>query len=196
MCILISRTADRHRKYVAWFVRGSTVYFRLLSYSRTPSESPIGTWGLHSHQTSPLPLLIPTPESQESGPGSRARHPSLCHRSCVHLGTGQVELILTHLSLIGKLSNSSLMRIFIFCALVFVVDSHGQLGHGGLTSEEEPTAVEALWGMPMSCVATGGWHSVCVSGKRYAKMLAAKRVTPLNLKGKKILKWPLLHRWG
>lgn len=41
--------------------------------------------------------------------------------------------------------------------------SHGQLGHGGLTSEEEPRAVEALWGMPMSCVATGGWHSVCIS---------------------------------
>nr|XP_020470898.1 RCC1 domain-containing protein 1 isoform X2 [Monopterus albus] len=41
--------------------------------------------------------------------------------------------------------------------------SHGQLGHGGLTSEEEPRVVEALWGMPMSCVATGGWHSVCIS---------------------------------
>ncbi|XP_076589366.1 RCC1 domain-containing protein 1 isoform X1 [Chaetodon auriga] len=41
--------------------------------------------------------------------------------------------------------------------------SHGQLGHGGLTSEEEPRAVEALWGMPMSCVATGGWHSACIS---------------------------------
>ncbi|XP_071359187.1 RCC1 domain-containing protein 1-like [Trachinotus anak] len=41
--------------------------------------------------------------------------------------------------------------------------SHGQLGHGGLTSEEEPRAVEALWGMSMSCVATGGWHSVCIS---------------------------------
>ncbi|XP_034032716.1 RCC1 domain-containing protein 1 isoform X2 [Thalassophryne amazonica] len=41
--------------------------------------------------------------------------------------------------------------------------SHGQLGHGGLTSEQEPRAVEALWGMPMSCVATGGWHSVCIS---------------------------------
>ncbi|XP_026168133.1 RCC1 domain-containing protein 1 isoform X2 [Mastacembelus armatus] len=41
--------------------------------------------------------------------------------------------------------------------------SHGQLGHGSLTSEEEPRAVEALWGMPMSCVATGGWHSVCLS---------------------------------
>ncbi|XP_060892574.1 RCC1 domain-containing protein 1-like [Labrus mixtus] len=41
--------------------------------------------------------------------------------------------------------------------------SHGQLGHGGLTSEEEPRAVEALWGMPMSCVAAGAWHSVCIS---------------------------------
>lgn len=41
--------------------------------------------------------------------------------------------------------------------------SHGQLGHGGLISEKEPRAVEALWGMPMSCVATGGWHSVCIS---------------------------------
>ncbi|KAF7660463.1 hypothetical protein LDENG_00280900 [Lucifuga dentata] len=41
--------------------------------------------------------------------------------------------------------------------------SHGQLGHGDLTSEEEPRAVEALWGIPMSSVATGGWHSVCIS---------------------------------
>uniref|UniRef100_A0A3Q3XBV0 RCC1 domain containing 1 n=1 Tax=Mola mola TaxID=94237 RepID=A0A3Q3XBV0_MOLML len=40
---------------------------------------------------------------------------------------------------------------------------HGQLGHGGLTSEEEPRAVEALGGMPMSYVATGSWHSVCIS---------------------------------
>ncbi|XP_053740966.1 RCC1 domain-containing protein 1-like [Synchiropus splendidus] len=41
--------------------------------------------------------------------------------------------------------------------------SHGQLGHGSLTSEEEPKPVEALWGMSMSCVAAGGWHSVCIS---------------------------------
>nr|XP_019934875.1 PREDICTED: RCC1 domain-containing protein 1 isoform X1 [Paralichthys olivaceus] len=40
--------------------------------------------------------------------------------------------------------------------------SHGQLGHGDLTSEEEPRAVEALWGMTMSGVAAGGWHSVCI----------------------------------
>ncbi|XP_071777047.1 RCC1 domain-containing protein 1 isoform X1 [Centroberyx gerrardi] len=41
--------------------------------------------------------------------------------------------------------------------------SHGQLGHGGLTSEDEPRAVEALLGMPMSSVATGGWHSASIS---------------------------------
>ncbi|CAN9499140.1 unnamed protein product [Ophioblennius macclurei] len=41
--------------------------------------------------------------------------------------------------------------------------SHGQLGHSTLLSEEEPRAVEALWGMPMSSVASGGWHSVCIS---------------------------------
>ncbi|KAK7878210.1 hypothetical protein WMY93_031162 [Mugilogobius chulae] len=41
--------------------------------------------------------------------------------------------------------------------------SHGQLGHGILTSEEEPRAVEALWGVPVKAVAAGGWHSCCVS---------------------------------
>lgn len=72
--------------------------------------------------------------------------------------------------------------IFFVCMCLF--DSHGQLGHGGLTSEEEPRAVEALWGMPMSCVATGGWHSVCVSGKCYTKMLTMKWVTALSLRDK------------
>lgn len=47
---------------------------------------------------------------------------------------------------------------------MFIILSHGQLGHGVLTSEEKPRAVEALWGMPMISVATGGWHSVCISG--------------------------------
>lgn len=52
------------------------------------------------------------------------------------------------------------------CVFTFsLFHSHGQLGHGGLTSEEEPRAVEALLGMPMSRVAAGGWHSVCISGK-------------------------------
>ncbi|KAK2834404.1 hypothetical protein Q7C36_015105 [Tachysurus vachellii] len=41
--------------------------------------------------------------------------------------------------------------------------SHGQLGHGTLVSEDEPRAVEALWGVPMKSVAAGGWHSACIS---------------------------------
>nr|XP_061812250.1 RCC1 domain-containing protein 1-like [Nerophis lumbriciformis] len=41
--------------------------------------------------------------------------------------------------------------------------SHGQLGHGSLSSEEQPKVVEALWGMRMRCVATGGWHTACIS---------------------------------
>ncbi|RVE72035.1 hypothetical protein OJAV_G00057660 [Oryzias javanicus] len=41
--------------------------------------------------------------------------------------------------------------------------SHGQLGHGTLLSEEEPRTVEALWGLKMSSVCAGGWHSVCIS---------------------------------
>ncbi|XP_013980570.1 RCC1 domain-containing protein 1 isoform X1 [Salmo salar] len=41
--------------------------------------------------------------------------------------------------------------------------SHGQLGHGDLSPQEEPRAMEALMGMPMSTVAAGGWHSVCTS---------------------------------
>ncbi|KAG7324308.1 hypothetical protein KOW79_012324 [Hemibagrus wyckioides] len=40
--------------------------------------------------------------------------------------------------------------------------SHGQLGHGTLVSEDEPRAVEALWGVPMKSVAAGGWHSACI----------------------------------
>ncbi|XP_030645753.1 RCC1 domain-containing protein 1 [Chanos chanos] len=41
--------------------------------------------------------------------------------------------------------------------------SHGQLGHGSLVDGKEPRAVEALWGVPMSTVAAGGWHSACIS---------------------------------
>ncbi|XP_051548669.1 RCC1 domain-containing protein 1-like [Myxocyprinus asiaticus] len=41
--------------------------------------------------------------------------------------------------------------------------SHGQLGHGTLTSQEEPQVVEALWGVPIKAVSAGGWHSASVS---------------------------------
>ncbi|KAL0968422.1 hypothetical protein UPYG_G00266660 [Umbra pygmaea] len=44
--------------------------------------------------------------------------------------------------------------------------SHGQLGHGDLSPQNEPRAVEALMGMQMSSVAAGGWHSACTSAGR------------------------------
>ncbi|CAL8359894.1 unnamed protein product [Lota lota] len=43
------------------------------------------------------------------------------------------------------------------------IGSHGQLGHSGLTPEKEPRPVEALWGVRINSVSTGGWHSACVS---------------------------------
>ena len=50
------------------------------------------------------------------------------------------------------------------CVTVFIT-SHGQLGHSGLTPEKEPRPVEALWGVRIHAVSTGGWHSACVSGE-------------------------------
>ncbi|CAM4733826.1 unnamed protein product [Leuciscus chuanchicus] len=41
--------------------------------------------------------------------------------------------------------------------------SHGQLGHGALTSQDEPQVVEALWGVPIRAVSAGSWHSASVS---------------------------------
>lgn len=41
--------------------------------------------------------------------------------------------------------------------------SHGQLGHGALTSQEEPQVVEAVWGVPIRAVSAGNWHSASVS---------------------------------
>ncbi|XP_056596567.1 RCC1 domain-containing protein 1 isoform X2 [Triplophysa dalaica] len=41
--------------------------------------------------------------------------------------------------------------------------SHGQLGHGHLTSQEEAQVVEALWGVQITAVSAGGWHSASVS---------------------------------
>ncbi|XP_050956277.1 RCC1 domain-containing protein 1 [Labeo rohita] len=41
--------------------------------------------------------------------------------------------------------------------------SHGQMGHGALTSQEEPQVVEALWGVPIKAVSAGNWHSASIS---------------------------------
>ena len=49
--------------------------------------------------------------------------------------------------------------------VLLFITSHGQLGHSELTPEKEPRPVEALWGVPIDSVSTGGWHSACVSGE-------------------------------
>ncbi|XP_067136643.1 RCC1 domain-containing protein 1-like [Centruroides vittatus] len=41
--------------------------------------------------------------------------------------------------------------------------SRGQLGHGTTENEESPRVVEALEGIPIKMIATGGWHSVALS---------------------------------
>lgn len=127
------------------------------SGSRPRLWSAPGPWRLHRHKTTLLSALIATSESQESRVGWRARLAAQRLWSGVHLGTGQVDWTNTPLSL------CSTSELFLSCWAS--PNSHGQLGHGGLTPEEEPRAVEALGGMPMSCVAAGGWHSVCISGK-------------------------------
>ncbi|KAM9807793.1 RCC1 domain-containing protein 1 [Neosynchiropus ocellatus] len=75
------------------------------------------------------------------------------------------------LSVTGAVHTWGLGRYFVvmrqYCKWIITTllspNSHGQLGHGSLTSEEEPRTLEALWGVSMSCVAAGGWHSVCIS---------------------------------
>ena len=41
--------------------------------------------------------------------------------------------------------------------------NQGQLGHGGLDSEESLRVIEALEGVRMSAVCAGGWHSMALS---------------------------------
>ncbi|KAF2892607.1 hypothetical protein ILUMI_13565 [Ignelater luminosus] len=43
--------------------------------------------------------------------------------------------------------------------------SRGQLGHGSLEDELEPKLIEALAGIKISKIATGGWHSCAVSAE-------------------------------
>lgn len=41
--------------------------------------------------------------------------------------------------------------------------SRGQLGHGSLNDEPEPKQIEALAGIFIKKIATGGWHSCAIS---------------------------------
>lgn len=41
--------------------------------------------------------------------------------------------------------------------------NRGQLGHGDISSQDDPTLVEALDGISISTIAAGGWHSAAIS---------------------------------
>ena len=43
--------------------------------------------------------------------------------------------------------------------------SRGQLGHGTTDTCTRPTILEALDGLTMVAIETGGWHSAAISGK-------------------------------
>ncbi|XP_074488406.1 RCC1 domain-containing protein 1 [Sebastes fasciatus] len=121
------------------------------------------SWDLHKKEKTPSWSMEIKTHSENSGPpsvhlplvpeGYIATKPPLYRPLSPHLRAKSLALSAEHAILLSASGT----------VYTWGLGSHGQLGHGGLTSEEEPRAVEALWGMPMSCVATGGWHSVCVS---------------------------------
>ncbi|XP_039987873.1 RCC1 domain-containing protein 1-like [Xiphias gladius] len=122
----------------------------------------IESWDLQGREKTPSWSMEIKAQSESSGPllnlplvpgGYIATKPPLYRSLSPHLRAKSLALGAEHAILLCATG----------AVYTWGLGSHGQLGHGGLTSEEEPTAVEALWGMPMSCVATGGWHSVCVS---------------------------------
>lgn len=118
-------------------------------------------WDLNQTETKPVwSMELKTPEDAEQQlefplvPGGYiASKPPFYHSLSPHLRGVSLVLGTEHVIL---LSASGVVYTWGF-------GSHGQLGHGELGAEEEPRAVEALWGLPMSRVAAGGWHSACVS---------------------------------
>ncbi|KAG7522377.1 hypothetical protein JOB18_020699 [Solea senegalensis] len=122
----------------------------------------IETWDLQKRGTAPKWSMKIEAQSESSGspqslplvPGGYiASKPPLYRSLSPHLKAKSLALGAEHAILLCATG----------AVYTWGLGSHGQLGHGGLTPEEDPKAVEALWGMTMSCVATGGWHSVCIS---------------------------------
>ncbi|XP_042351889.1 RCC1 domain-containing protein 1-like [Plectropomus leopardus] len=122
----------------------------------------VESWDLQSKDKSPSWSMEIKTHSESSGsivklplvPGGYiATKPPLYRSLSPHLRAKSLALSSEHAVLLSASG----------AVYTWGLGSHGQLGHGGLTSEEEPRAVEALWGMPMSCIATGSWHSVCIS---------------------------------
>lgn len=132
------------------------------SYLTLAFSDRLESWDLQKKETSPSwsmeiktdPEISGTPLNLPLVPGGYIATKTPLYRSLSpHLRAKSLALSSEHAILLSASGT----------VYTWGLGSHGQLGHGGLTPEEEPRAVEALWGMPMSCVATGGWHSVCIS---------------------------------
>uniref|UniRef100_A0A1A8E8R8 RCC1 domain containing 1 n=1 Tax=Nothobranchius kadleci TaxID=1051664 RepID=A0A1A8E8R8_NOTKA len=120
----------------------------------------IESWDVQRKDKTPLWSMEIIPQSESSGvnlplvPGGYiASKPPIFRSLAPHLQAKSLALGGDHVILLTASG----------AVYSWGLGSHGQLGHGGLVSEEEPRTVEALWGVPMSSVAAGGWHSVCIS---------------------------------
>uniref|UniRef100_UPI0037E764CB RCC1 domain-containing protein 1-like n=1 Tax=Semicossyphus pulcher TaxID=241346 RepID=UPI0037E764CB len=142
--------------------RGCTDAFISESHLTLAFPDRVESWDLQKVEETPSWSKEIKPQSEISGPslnlplvpgGYIATKPPFYRSLSPHLKAKSLTLSAEHAILLTASG----------AVYTWGLGSHGQLGHGGLTSEEEPRAVEALWGMPMSCVATGGWHSVCIS---------------------------------
>ncbi|XP_078113601.1 RCC1 domain-containing protein 1 isoform X3 [Sander vitreus] len=132
------------------------------SYLTLAFSDRLESWDLQKKDKTPSWSMKINPHPESSGPpvnlplvhgGYIATKPPLYRSLSPHLRAKSLALSAEHVILLTASG----------AVYTWGLGSHGQLGHGGLSSEEEPRAVEALWGMPMSCIATGGWHSVCIS---------------------------------
>ncbi|XP_012930544.1 RCC1 domain-containing protein 1 isoform X2 [Heterocephalus glaber] len=149
----------------AWASEGLLVLLRDRSGSRAELQAwPPGS-GLRGE-----PLWAQDPEAEEGDepgaegrtgllpllPGSRAYvslQPPLRRALAPELRARRLELGIEHALLLDAAG-----QVFSWGG-----GRHGQLGHGTLEAEPEPRPLEALQGLPMSQLAAGGWHSVCVS---------------------------------
>ncbi|KAM7002767.1 RCC1 domain-containing protein 1 [Tautogolabrus adspersus] len=132
------------------------------SYMTLVFPDRVESWDLQKEVESPAWSMLINTQSDTVGPplslplvpgGYIAMKPPFYRSLSPHLKAKSLSLSAEHAILLTASG----------AVYTWGLGSHGQLGHGGLTSEEEPRTVEALWGMPMSCVAAGGWHSVCIS---------------------------------
>lgn len=51
--------------------------------------------------------------------------------------------------------------------LTFGAGTKGELGHGSTDCETQPRLVEALLGLKIKCISTGGWHTAALTGLLY-----------------------------